>query len=200
MFKKAITLLIVSSLLMALAVTVYGQSCEQGGSRICGPTCSQSYNILWDPEFLQTSCPIWEFDWGTERALTGTLCSGWSPPFARFNGPTPFFNYWMRIQQRTDALSNPGWTFFRLSYTYEIDDPLNNPNTRLEVTIYTGGVTYLVDAPPGGSQWCNTRHIDLGSHPEWVGQPMWIAFWGSPQGNSKISVSTTALWQSQFDD
>lgn len=200
MFKKAFAVLIACSLLVgSAAVSVNGQSCQQGESPICGPSCSShSYNILWDPNFDQTSCPIWEFDWGTERALTGTLCGGWAPPFARFNGPSPFYNYWLRIQQRTDALSTPDWTFFRLAYTYEIDDPLNNPNTRLEVTIYVGGNTYLVDAPPGGSQWCNTRHIDLGYHPEWVGQPMWVAFWANLPGNSKISVASTALWQSRF--
>jgi hypothetical protein len=200
MFKKAIAHLIVCSLLLLPATaTVQGQSCEQGKSPLCGPNCSSvSYNILWDPNFDQTSCNIWEFEWGTERALTGTMCSGWAPPFARFNGPSYFFS-WQRFQQRTDALSIPGWTFFRLSYTYDINDPLNNPNTRLEVTIYVNGVTYLVDAPPGGSQWCNTRHIDLGSNPDWVGKPMWVAFWASQPGNSTISVSTTALWQSQFD-
>jgi len=199
MFKKTIAFLLAGLLLIAPAtISVYGQSCEQGGSRICGPTCSShSYDILWDPNFDQLSCPAWEFEWGTERALTGTLCSGWAAPFARFTGPSPFFS-WLRFQQRTDALSDPAWTYFRLGYTYEIDDPLNNPNTRLEVTIYVGGDTYLVDAPPGGSQWCNTRHIDLGYHPEWVGQPMWVAFWANIPGNGKISVATTSLWQSRF--
>ena len=198
MFKKAIAFLIAGVMLLAPAA-VYGQSCEQGGNPPCGPSCSShSYNILYDPNFDQTSCPAWEFEWGTERAMTGTLCSGWAPPFARFNGPSPFYNYWMRIQQRTDALPDPAWPYFRLAYTYEIADPMNNPNTQLEVTIYARGVTYSVDAPPGGSQWCNTRHINLGYHPEWVGQPIRLAFWANIPGNAKISVSTTALFQSRF--
>lgn len=92
MFKKAIAFLIAGLLLIApAAVPVYGQSCEQWASGICGPSCSShSYNILLDPDFVQTSCPIWEFEWGTERATTGTLCSGWAAPFAWFNGPSPF--------------------------------------------------------------------------------------------------------------
>ena len=158
MFKKGIAFLIAGLLLIApAAVPVYGQSCEQGGSRICGPSCgSYSYNILWDPEFVQVYDNLKNVHSGSVKASVLLLNA------------------------------------------HPVDDPLNNPNTRLEVTIYTRGVTYLVDAPPGGSQWCNTRHIDLGYHPEWVGQPMWVAFWATIPGNAKISVATTSLWQSRF--
>ena len=187
------------SLLLVAPVSVNGQSCEQGGSPLCGPNCSSySYNILWDPDFLQTNCSAWEFDSGTERALTGSMCGGWSPPFGRFNGPS--FSQWVRIQQQTPALWDPQWPYFKFSYTYEINDPMNNPYTQLEITIRLGGVRYSVDAPPSGSQWCNTRHINLGYHPEWVGQLLWVEIWAYQPGYSTISVTNTGLWQSRYNN
>lgn len=199
MLKKAITLLVVCWLLIGPAgVTVYGQSCEQGGFPLVGPHSAYSYNIVWDPTFDQTSCPIWEFGFAAERALTGTMCSGWSPPFARFNGPS---YGWTWIEQDTNALSDPEWRYFRFRYTVEIDDPLNNPNTRLEVWFYINGVWTFVDEV-AGSHWCETRFVNLNweDRSNWVGQPITVLFWAALPGSSKISIAETALWQSQYND
>jgi hypothetical protein len=192
--RLALGLLVACSLLVT-PLSVYAQSCEQGGFDLVGPHSAFSYNILWDPNFDQTSCSAWEFDPGTERALTGSLCSGWAPPFARFNGPNP---NWVRIKQLTATQWDSQWPFFRFSYTYEIDDPLNNPYTQLSITILDGGVRYSVDDPPGGSEWCHTRHIDLGYHPEWVGKLLLVEIWAFQPGNSTISVTGTALRQSRY--
>lgn len=75
MFKEAVRLVIVCSVLVvATGVTVYGQSCEQGGFPLVGPDTAHSYNIIWDPTFDQTGCSAWDFGPATERALT-VLCA-----------------------------------------------------------------------------------------------------------------------------
>jgi hypothetical protein len=72
MLKKAITFLVVCSLLIVPAgVTAYGQGCEQGGFPLVGPNSAYSYNILWDPTFDQTSCAAWQFGFAAERARRG---------------------------------------------------------------------------------------------------------------------------------
>lgn len=197
MFKEAVRLVIVCSVLVVAAgVTIYGQSCEQGGFPLIGPDAAHSYNIIWDPTFDQTSCSAWDFGPASERALTGTMCGGWNPPFARFNGPIYGYTW---IEQTTYALSDPDFQYFRFRYTFEINDPLNNPNTRLEVWFYIDGDWLFVDEA-SGSRWCETRFINLYDRPDWVGQPITVGFWATTPGAGTISIGETALWQSRYDD
>jgi hypothetical protein len=180
--------------MVALATTsANGQSCQQGGSHICGPNCNIYYDIIWDPNFSQTTCGAWQFDQGTQRALSGTYCGGWPAPFGKFNGPS---NGWRSISQSTTAQSQGSNFSFR--YEYEITDPLNDPLTSLDIWIVQpNGSWFHVDQPPGGSQWCRTRQKILGSHPDWTGQPLQIYIFGYlPNSNSNIIIDNISLNQS----
>ena len=119
---RVYTALIVMAALAAASAN--GQSCQQGGTHICGPNCNIYYDIIWDPNFSQTTCGVWQFDQGTQRVLSGTYCGGWPAPFGRFNGPS---NGWRSISQSTTAQSQGSNFSFR--YEYEITDPLNDPLT-----------------------------------------------------------------------
>jgi hypothetical protein len=92
---------------------------------MCGPICSAYFNIIYDPYFEQTSCPSWEFGSASERAY-GTFY-GYTTQFGRFNGPS----VWRAISQT--VMAQPAGDGFDFTYEVEINDPLNNPNTRLDV-------------------------------------------------------------------
>lgn len=197
--RLSVALLVICSLPVPPAVvSVHGQSCQQGGSPLCTP-CHASYNIIWDPAFQQTSCTKWQFDPGTERVLTGYYCGSgnWSAPYARFNGP---YNGWRWIHQNADALPQAGRDHFELTYTYQITDPLFDPNTALHVWLLKPDGNWLfvdgVSNTNGSPYWCHSRQIDLGRHPEWVGQQLQVVFSAQLPGESNIILGTTALWQS----
>ena len=172
--------------------SVQAQSCEQGGSPLCGPNCSQYFNIVYDTYFEQTSCSMWEFGSGTERAF-GTFW-GYTSHFGRFNGPSG----WRAISQTTTAKSvGSGYgDSFDFVYEVEINDPLNDPFTRLDVWITdsNGNPLYLVDRI-SGAQGFQHRSFDLGDQPSWVGQELGIQFWAYQPGNSIISIDNLSLWQ-----
>lgn len=184
-----------SLLLVAMAaLPAFGQSCTQGGTTICGPTCGNDYDILYDPTFSQTSCNAWQFGSGTQRATSGTYCGYWPAPFGQFNGPNA---NWEQISQTTTALSGgDGWFSFR--YEYEITDPGNS--AMLDVWLVDGnGTWYHIDQPPGGAQYCVTRLISLGYHTSWKGQNLTVYLFGYvPNSNSKIVVDNVKLFQHQF--
>jgi hypothetical protein len=151
--------------------------------------------VVWDPVFEQTSCNKWEFRLtGAERAASGTMCSSWGAPFGRFVGPT---NGWSFIAQSTTAQGSSQGSHFWFGYTVDIVDPLNDPNTRIVVSILEpSGWWYTVDAPPGGVRWCDSRSINLGYHPSWVGQPLYIEFSAYiPSSGASISLKHVGLWQ-----
>lgn len=85
---------------------------------------------------------------------------------------------------------------FDFKYEVEINDPLNDPFTRLDVWITDeyGNPLYLVDRI-SGAQGAQTRSIDLGDHPEWMDQYLGVEFWAYQPGNSTISIDFMALWQ-----
>jgi hypothetical protein len=172
--------------------SVQAQSCEQGGSPMCGPNCSQYFNILYDTYFEQTSCPSWQFGSASERAY-GTAF-GVTSHFGRFNGPSS----WRAISQTTTAKAvGSGYgDGFDFKYEVEINDPLNDPLTRLDVWItdVNGNPLYLVDSI-SGAQGAQVRSIDLGDHPSWMGQNLGVQFWAYQPGNSTISIDFMALWQ-----
>jgi hypothetical protein len=182
------------AVMIALATTsANGQSCQQGGIQRCGPNCGSYYDIIWDPNFSQTDCGAWQFDFGTERALSGTYCGSWPAPFGKFNGPS---NGWRLISQSTTAQSQGSNFSFR--YEYEITDLLNDPLSSLDIWLVQPNGSWLhLDQPPGGSQWCQTRQIILGSHPDWQGQPLQIYIFGYlPNSGSSIVIDNIALFQS----
>lgn len=187
-FLLASCLLVVAS---AQPSSVQGQSCEQGGSPLCGPNCSQYFNILYDTYFEQTSCSMWEFGAGTERAF-GTFW-GYTSHFGRFNGPS----VWRAISQttRAKAIGSGYGDDFDFGYEVEINDPLNDPSTRLDVWIIEpNGNPYPVETITGAKGFQH-RSIDLGDHPSWMGQELGIQFWAYQPGNSTISIDNLSLWQ-----
>lgn len=168
--------------------SVQAQSCAQGGTVICGPNCNIYFNILYDTFFEQTSCSMWGFGPGTERAYGNFW--GYTSHFGRFNGPSG----WHAIAQTTtaQAAASDSFTF---SYEVQINDPLNDPFTRLDVWIIEpNGNKYFVDRITG-SQGYQTRPFSLGHHPSWVGQTLGVQFWAYQPGNSTISIDNLALWQ-----
>ena len=170
--------------------SVQAQSCEQGGSPLCW-ACSYWFNIIYDQYFEQTSCPSWEFGSASERAY-GTFY-GYTTQFGRFNGPSG----WRAISQTTTAKqTGSGYgSGFDFSYEVEINDPLNNPNTRLDVWIIEpNGNPYLVDRI-SGAQGAQTRSFDLGAHPSWEGQNLGVQLWAYQPGSSTISIDNVILWQ-----
>jgi hypothetical protein len=172
--------------------SVQAQSCTQGGAVICGPNCSSYFNILYDPFFQQTSCSKWVFGSGTERAY-GTFW-GYTSYFGRFNGSSG----WRAIAQTTTAQPVGSGYGDRFSFSYEvqINDPLNDPLTRLDVWIVEpNGNYYLMDRITG-AQGYQSRPITLGNQPSWVGQTLGVEFWAYQPGNSTISIDNLALWQS----
>ena len=171
--------------------SVQAQNCEQGGSPVCGPNCSMYFNIIYDPNFGQTSCPSWEFGSASERAY-GTFY-GYTTQVGRFNGPSG----WRAISQTTTAKPVGGGygDGFDFSYDVQINDPLNDPNTRLDVWIIEpNGNPYLVDRI-SGAQGVQGRRFDLGHHPSWMGQYLGVQFWAYQPGNSTISIDNMTLWQ-----
>ena len=186
-------ILFLASCLLAIAPaqppSVQAQSCEQGGSTQCW-ACSLWFNIIYDPNFGQTSCPSWEFGSASERAY-GTFY-GYTTHFGRFNGPSG----WRAISQTTTA--KPVGSYgdgFDFSYEVQINDPLNDPNTRLDVWIIEpNGNPYLVDRI-SGAQGAQSRHFLLGDHPSWVGQYLGVQFWAYQPGSSTISIDNITLWQ-----
>jgi hypothetical protein len=186
-------------MLLGVSGAVHAQSCTQGGIYGGGPQIQQ-YNILYDPMFLQTSCPAWYF-FNAVRTTSGTMCNSmWSPtqaPFARATGPVD-----ATIQQLTQGLSasNSSGDHFYLSYTVDIVDSTNNPNTKIVAWIQSPVVWYVsivnVDTPAGGSRDCESRLIDLGHHPEWVGEYIEVGFdMHIPTTGATISITNTGLWQ-----
>jgi hypothetical protein len=171
--------------------SVQAQSCEQGGSPQCW-ACSYWFNIVYDPDFEQTSCPRWEFGSASERAY-GTFF-GYATHFGRFNGPSG----WRAISQMTSAKpAGSGYgDGFDFHYEVEINDPLNDPFTRLDVWITDSNGNPLAFVERiSGAQDAQPRSIDLGDHPSWVGQNLGIQFWAYQPGNSTIIIDNIALWQ-----
>jgi hypothetical protein len=157
---------------------------------ICGP-CSQA-NLVWDYDFSDSSCNAWQTSGsGTQKFPSGaTMCSNQGVG-ARFVGPT---NGWSYFYQSTDA--DAGGSTFSLDYYVEIYDPGNSSSNRVSVEILANGVWTTVDAPAGGNRYCETRSINLGSHPEWVGKTLQIWLGGyAANSSSTVSVQSIALWQ-----
>jgi hypothetical protein len=190
--QAVITLLVLAVALFA--VPPVQAQCSQGGVPVCGPDC-QWYNVLYDPYFNQTGCNAWVYGLqGAQKAPTGAqMCNGWQAG-ARFVGPT---NGWSFISQSTTTQPPNQGDHFWLSYTFETNDPANDPNTRIAIEILTpNGYFATIDGPHGGARWCDTRQIDLGHHPEWVGRS--IGFWIDgyvPSAGATISIASVALWQ-----
>jgi hypothetical protein len=191
-------------MLIAIALTIvgalptYGQSCTQGGSPTCGG-CEFYYDLLYDHDFMQSSCGAWYF-LNAERASSGSMCANSYPlspvyAFGKFTGPlssgTGSISQWVTANQAGDQ--------FSLTYTVEIVDPQNSANTMVRAWIRTPG-TYgyyiLVDAPAGGARYCDSRAIDLGHHPEWVNQTLTVEFQALISNSATISISGTRFWQS----
>lgn len=188
-------LFFLSSCLLVIASVqsspVQAQNCAQGGAVICGPNCSSYFNILYDPFFEQTSCSQWGFGSGAERAYGNFW--GFTTYFGRFNGP----GGWRAIAQTTTAqAAGSGYgDSFDFRYEVQINDPLNDPFTRLDVWIIEpNGNPYLVDRITG-AQGYQSRSFDLGAHPSWVGQYLGVEFWAYQPGNSTINIDNLALWQ-----
>lgn len=191
-------MLIVIALTIVGALPTYGQSCTQGGSPTCGG-CQFYYDILYDHDFLETSCSAWYF-LNSARASSGSMCANSYPlspvyNFGKFTGPlssgTGSISQWVTADQYGDS--------FYLSYTVEIVDSQNSPDTQIRAWIRTPG-TYgyyiLVDAPTGGARYCDSRSINLGVHPEWVNQSINVEFQALISNSATISISGTRLWQS----
>ena len=175
----------------AQPASVQAQSCEPGGSPLCW-ACNFWFNIAYDPYFEQTSCSKWEFGAGTERAF-GTF-GGYTSYFGRFNGPS---GDWRAIRQTTvaKAVGSGYGDDFDFGYEVEINDPSNDPFTRLDVWIIEpNGNPYPVETITG-AQGFQYRSIDLGDHPSWMGQELGIQFWAYQPGNSTISIDNVRLWQ-----
>jgi hypothetical protein len=196
MTKLRLTLIALALTIVA-AVPTYAQSCTQGGSPLCGG-CDFYYDLLYDHDFLQTSCGAWYF-LNSERASSGSMCASSYPlgpvyNFGKFTGPlssgTGSISQWVT--------ANAGGDSFSLQYTVEIVDPQNSPNTMIRAWIRTPG-TYgyyiLVDAPAGGSRYCDSRAIDLGHHPEWVNQTLTVEFQALISNSATIAISGTRFWQ-----
>jgi hypothetical protein len=185
-------------MLMCVSGMVHAQSCTQGGVAGGGPTIQQ-YNLLYDPVFVQTSCPAWQFI-SAERATSGTMCNSnfypFAAPFGRATGPVD-----ATIYQITHGQSDFADHFY-LSYTVDIVDSLNNPNTRIVAWIQSPVAWYgwmvNVDTPAGGARDCDTRYVDLGHHPDWVDQDIAVG-WDLhiPTTGATISITNTGLWQGQ---
>jgi hypothetical protein len=193
-------MLIAISLTIVGALPTYGQSCTQGGSPMCGG-CEFYYDLLYDHNFTETSCGAWYF-LTAERATSGSMCASSYPMspvynFGKFIGPlssgTGSISQWVTANQYGDQ--------FSLTYIVEIADPQNSPNTQIRAWIRTPG-TYgyyiLVDAPAGGSRYCDSRSIDLGHHPEWVNQTLTVEFQALISNSATISISGTRFWQSTY--
>ena len=164
--------------------------CAQGGSGRCGPNCGSYFNIAYDSFFEQTGCAKWNFGSATERAYG--IFWGATTHFGRFNGPSG----WRPIKQTT--MTQPAAYFhdgFSFRYEVQINDPMNDPSTRLDVWIVEpNGNYYLVDRITG-PQDQQSRSFNLGEHSLWPGQNLGIEFWAYQPGNSTISIDNLGLWQ-----
>jgi len=194
MIRRNLFLVCALLVVAMVAASAQGQSCQPGGSVICGPNCSQYYNIVADSGFNESSC--WYFDSPVYRATSGSFCGGWQPaPFAQF----PYTGQQKSVSQSVTALaSNAGYgTHFSFQYDYEITDPNNNSANALDIRIsQPNGFWYIVDQPPGGSQSCIHRSIDLGNHPEWAGQNLTIVIFGTVvNSNANIKVDNVVMQQ-----
>lgn len=195
--RRAQRLLIVSLVSTLLLVTpalhssVAAQSCTQGGSSICGPFCPLYFDIMYDGNFEQTSCTKWQFGSSSERAYGTWL--GSTSHFGRFNGPSG----WRAIRQTTTTQPVGGsyGDGFSFSYDVEINDPLNNPLTRLEVWIIEpNSLSHLVDRI-SGAQGAQVRGFNLGNRPGWMGKNLRVEFRAYQPGNSTISIDYVTFWQ-----
>jgi hypothetical protein len=165
---------------------------------MCGG-CELYYDLLYDHDFTETSCSAWYFQ-NSARATSGSMCANSYPmspvyAFGKLTGPLSggwgSISQWVTADQYGDR--------FSLQYTVEIVDPQNSPDTQVRAWIRTPG-TYgyyiLVDAPAGGSRYCDFRSVDLGSHPEWVNQSLIVEFQGVISNSATIAISGTRFWQS----
>ena len=197
MIKLRLTLIAIA-LTIVVALPTYGQSCTQGGSPTCGG-CDFYYDILYDHDFLETSCSAWYF-LNAERATSGSMCANSYPMspvynFGKFTGPlssgSGSIMQWVTANQYGDH--------FWLSYTVEVADLQNSPDTQIRAWIHPPSMYWfsmLVDAPAGGSRYCDTRSIDLGNHPEWVNQTIEVEFQAVISNSATISITSPRLWQS----
>jgi hypothetical protein len=190
--------LIVVALSIVAALPTYGQSCTQGAYPVCGG-CQFYYDILYDHDFAETSCGAWYF-LNSARASSGSMCASSYPlspiyTFGKFTGPlsagSGSISQWVTADQYGDH--------FLLSYTVEIADSQNSPDTQIRAWIRTPGTYgyYIpVDAPAGGARYCDTRSVDLGHHPEWVNQSLNVEFQALISNSATIGISSPRFWQS----
>jgi hypothetical protein len=190
--------LVVIGLTIVTAFPTYAQSCTQGGSPTCGG-CQLYYDLFYDHDFLETSCSAWYF-LNSARATSGSMCANSYPlspvyNFGKFTGP---------LSSGTGSISqsvtaDQYGSHFSLQYTVEIVDSQNSPDTQIRAWIRTPG-TYgyyiLVDSPAGGARYCDSRSIDLGSHPEWVNQTLTVEFQALISNSATIGISAPRFWQS----
>jgi len=192
--------LVIIGLTIITALPTFGQSCTQGGSPVCGG-CDFYYDLLYDHDFLETSCSAWLF-LSSARASSGSMCASSYPMspiynFGKLTGPIAGGSGSIMQWVTADHYGSHFW----LQYTVEIVDPENSPNTQVRAWIRTPG-TYgyyiLVDSPAGGSRYCDSRGIDLGSHPEWVNQTLLVEFQGVISNSATIEITTPRFWQSTY--
>lgn len=193
MIRRKLSVVCALLVIAVVAGSAQGQSCEQGGTVLCGPICGVYYDIIYDGSFTEGGCN-WYLDSPT-YATWGSFC-GQNVAFAKF----PYTGgQQVAISQTTTALpANAGYgSKFSFQYEYAINDPNNNSANAIDVRIMQpNGYWYFVDQPAGGSQSCQSRTIDLGSHPEWAGQLLTIVIFGTvANSNASISVDNVVMFQ-----
>ena len=167
------------------ALPARAQSCAPGGTVVCGPTCGVYYDIVVDGHF-EEGCAAWDFSNGVQRS-TGSMSCGSGSYHARVTGSTWT---WQEMFQWVEADQEGNSFWFR--YAVESDDA----DSVVEV---------YIDGPDDDPQIhsvtnltsCETFNVDLGYHPEWVGEIIGIYIRISvPDSGKVVKIDRVHLWQS----
>lgn len=189
MTKLRATMILAVVVMAAAAIPGQAQSCEPGGSPVCGPACSAFYDLVVDGQFAE-DCDAWQFDPAADRASDGFPC-GWDANYGRITGPT---NGWQAISQFVTA--DQGIDRFSFTYMLEIDDA----DSSVEVWIGKHPSIWTLVHQASGLTACDDFDIDLGSHPEWVNEPLMILIRANiPDAGKTVKVDRVLLWQQTVD-
>ncbi len=172
--------------ILASAGAANAQSCEQGGPYSGCGLCSLYYNVIYDPDFQQTSCNRWGFDPSTERASDGFSC-GWDEYYGKISGPT---NGWKSIYQFTETQSF-GEDFW-FSFVVESDDP----NASIEVWVGIHPSIWTLVYSNNGVVGCGNYGAYLGHHPEWRNNTLMVVISANvPTSGKHVKIDRVALDQ-----
>lgn len=188
MTKWRVTMILVVVIVVAATVPGQAQSCEPGGTPLCGPSCGLFYDLVVDGNFTE-GCDAWQFDPAADRAPSGFPC-GWNA-HGRITGPT---NGWQAISQFVTA--DQGDDGFSFRYALEINDA----DSSVEVWIGKHPSIWTLVHEASGLTACQTFSFDLGSHPEWVDEPLMILIRANiPDAGKTVKVDRVSFWQQTGD-